>query len=431
MSHAPKTIIEYEIFDSKEASRNTIKGSTYQMNGRLQIMILDKEGKQRLLHTQPFGSYVSNFGKILNFALTGATNVGLKNTAGTASARNITKAAVSSAANENTVGIFIGDIRNSSGFNTFAQEPGISTTIQLNDFQLYRKIPASNSGVAPTPSDMLYDGTAITAPSAGVLKVTATFTCSRSTGIRVSEVGLIGKDPYNGAKFNLLARDIVTNGAESNVFVENGETLQIDYIFTITDSSGFTTNYLKMVQSLLSPPKASAGAVTPKTMGGSTSGVYFASASNASNNCRVIAPADNATYGILLGGTTNDVPRDDIPMPVITDYKLNSQFTNNAVLDHGLVTAISLTAENGETKFGIYRDFKNVGTNNLYLREVGLVCKHKETNYHYLLNRARIAGNKWIVLEPSKTIRVKIYYVYEIGDILNLGANPTYVKPTS
>ena len=52
MSHAPKTIIEYEIFDPEEASRNTIKGSTHQMNGRLQIMILDKEKKTEAIpHT--------------------------------------------------------------------------------------------------------------------------------------------------------------------------------------------------------------------------------------------------------------------------------------------------------------------------------------------------------------------------------------------
>ena len=49
MSHAPRTIIEYEILDAKEAKKRTLKGSTSQMDGRVKLTILDKNKKPRLV----------------------------------------------------------------------------------------------------------------------------------------------------------------------------------------------------------------------------------------------------------------------------------------------------------------------------------------------------------------------------------------------
>ena len=423
MTHAPKTIIEYEILDAKEAKKRTLKGSTSQMDGRVKLTILDKNKKLRLVHTQPFGSYVSNFGKILNYLFTGATNIGMKDTSGSATASNGYAIDLSSAiANENNYGIFIGDLRNATGFSTFTPAVGIGQTIQLSDYQLYRKLPASGSGVSPV-TDTLYNATSVTAVGDNVLKVSRTFTCSRSAGVKVSEVGLTAKEKYS-AKLLLLARDFVISKAGNYVQVLNGETLQVDYIFTITDDSSFTTNFLKILESL---SKASAGAsVQPKTTGASTALVKFASAST-SSFARITSPA-TAAYGVIVGGTVNAVPTDSVPIPVVSDYKLNNQ-VSHANLAHGVTTAISLTAGSGQTKFGVYRDFTNNGTNNVYINEVGVVAK-RSVNHHYLLNRSLFtSGDKpYVVVEPDKTIRIKVYYVFEIGLVIDLGVSTPAVS---
>ena len=426
MTHAPKTIIEYEILDAKEAKKRTLKGSASQMDGRVKLTILDKNKKPRLVHTQPFGSYVSNFGKILNYLFTGATNIGMKDTSGSATASNGYAIDLSSAiANENNYGIFIGDLRNATGFSTFTPAVGIGQTIQLSDHQLYRKLP-HNGGTPDT--DTTYDATSVTAVNDNILKISRTFTCSRSAGLKVSEVGLIAKD-INYAKFLLLARDFVISKAGNYVQVLNGETIQIDYIFTITDGSSFTTNFLKILESI---NKASANAsVQPKTTGGSTANTTFGRATTATK-ARITAPATGA-YGIVVGGTTGgSPPTDSVPIPVVSDYKLNSKISH-ASLAHGIVTAISLTANSGETKFGVYRDFTNNGTSNIFVNEVGVVAKNNTTSLHYLINRSLLtSGDKpYVVVEPDKTLRIKVYYVFDIGSVIDLGVNPLSIKPQS
>ena len=422
-SHGLGVKTVYEIYNRKGGE--LIYSNENNKVGKAEVQIkINNPGQSERIITFPFRSYVSNFSRVLQYGLLAIDNSTagaaidkiIKTTTGgaTYAAAEIQTMAVNeialTGAAQTAYGIWIGDIDNLSGHG-LTLEAGIGGSVAYNDYML-RGLLLANGGTPDT--DINYLATNVTfSNSDNTLTVSRRFqNVSATIDTKITEIGLVGK---SGTDYFLLARDRVTDGTNAYFLLSMGGTVEVSYIFTITDILGFTQNYLKM----LSSEFLGANALSQvRDINNVAQTINFSSARTQKD---LLAAATSDLYGILVGyqtGVFNTSAGTNTPYTVNTQsYNIGSKISHGVIVNtlyHGVVTAVVMEQTLNKTTFGLYRDFENQYTSlQVPINNSGLVIRQGTSPYTYYLiatDYVPSIGN-YLQVAPNQVLRVK--YIFE------------------
>ena len=400
MNHSVNFAVEYEILGKNKKKKTVV--SKLVAND---ILVEKFQGDMKLeKHEVPFKSFVKNFGATLAYIFGGTKTGTIVDAKGTAQDAS-TFLSVSEGAITNTHsrrGIYIGDkganAVNAASWTIVAASQSksfltgnVGNSVQKSDTFLKRRIEASSASVA---TKVRYDAVSITIPEDNTVKITRRFYNGRGSSIKINEVGL-GTQNATGAGYFvdhniLLARDIF----QYDLTLADQQYLDITYSFSLPEGGYLTNNLIVLLANLF---KNNNGAYDYKTVSGviNTGVVAF-------NAMTVTAPADDTDYGIQVGTQyTTSSPY---------DYKLERDIANSK-LDRSATTYLNLLTEtNISTKFGFQRDFTNVDTVPVMIKEGSLNIKDLDDK-GILLARFPING---IELSANDILRIKVYFEFPV-----------------
>ncbi len=421
----------YELYDRKGGDLIYSYNNSQASKAEVEVKI-NNPGKPTKTILFPFRSYVSNFPRVLENAFLAVDN----STAGvaidkiiettTGGATNPAAAIHTMAVNEgaltasaqSTFGIWIGDMDNTSGLG-LTIETGIGGIISYNDYMLRAQLIA-NGGSPDTDINYLVTNVAFS-NSDNTLTISRRFENVGLTDIKVTEIGLVGK---SGTDYFLLARDLVTLPNTLNPFpLDAGGTIEVSYIFTITPTSGWTQNYLKILSSEFVAGNA-VSQVRDLTNAGQT--VNFSTARTQKDLLAAIA---TATYGIVVGGHEFGMTDGDTNYNTTT-YDIHDRVIEGVLqnqLSHSVVTPIVMEQSNNKTTFGLQRDFERIYTIGSFLvHSSGLIVRQGTSPYKYFLiahdGVPTVASQ--IGIQPNQVLRVKYIFEAPLGPeriISNIG----------
>jgi len=401
MNHSVNFAVEYEILGKNKKKKTVV--SKLVAND---VLVEKFQGDMKLeKHAVPFKSFVKNFGATLAYILGGTKTNTVVNAGGTtqdaSTILSVSEAAIT--ATHSRRGIYIGDkaantvvaasysavsASTSKSFLTGA----VGNSVQKSDVFLKRRIEASSASVATKVS---YGAVSITIPSENTVKITRRFYNTRGTSIKINEVGLGTQNVITGAAYFvdhniLLARDTMAY----DVTLADQQYLDITYSFSLPEGGYLTNNLIVMLANLF---KNSPTGYSYKTVSGTTP-----INPPPLTGLTVMGIADNTDYGIQVGGTYTSHSS--------YDYKLEADISN-AVLDRSATTYLDLLTEtNTSTKFGFQRDFTNVGTVPVTVKE-GCLNVEDQDNKGILLARFPING---IELSANDILRIKVYFEFPV-----------------
>lgn len=402
MNHSMEFIVESEVLGkNKKQTQKTIFEA--------QDVVLDKydiRGMKLGAVRVPFKSFVRNFGIILARALHGSS--GWTRGVVSASGASIASPAVFTAT-EGAVttkrtlsGIFLGDnglntVNAASVGTTKSYADGKSfiegfsrSTVGKSDYFLGRRIE-NQTTTASAKSGIDYGANSVTVVSGNILKIKRRFFQYRSSlNVKVAEFGL---GTYSGtgglAGSVLVARDAFSTAVDLGY----EQYLDVTYSFTLPSDNQLNTNFINMLANLFSNANAysviQTDGITNTTPAFHTSIDFKAAA--------------DAEYGIVAGFDDNFVS------PYLGSFKLENMITN-ATLDKGAVTFIDeIDLSSATTRFGFYRDFTNVTSNQVSINEAGLYI-FKTPNYIMI---ARSLFNT-MTLDENDVLRIKTYFNFPV-----------------
>lgn len=402
MNHSMNFTVEYEILGKKN-KKKTIKT---ELTAHDVLIEKFQDGMKLEKHEVPFKSFVKNFGATLAYIMGGTKTATVVNAAGTAvdasTILSVSEAAIT--ATHSRRGIYIGDkgvnainsgsigAVSASVIKSFLTCP-IGNTVQKSDIWLKRRIEASSASVATKVS---YGAMSITIPSDDTVKITRRFYNSRGSSIKVSEIGLGTQNTITGAAYFvnkniLLARDVFAY----DLTLADQQYLDITYSFSLPSGGYLTNNLIVMLANLF---KNNSIAYSYKTV----SGIVPINPPTLTG-LTVMGIADNTDYGIQVGEqfTTNSP----------YDYKLENDISNS-VLDRSATTYLNLLTEtNTSTKFGFQREFTNVDSSSVTIKEASLQIKDQDNKGIVL---ARFPINS-ITLNPTDILRIKVYFEFPVS----------------
>lgn len=424
-SHSPRLAIKAEIFDKKGNLKRTYDIPNHTPESKLKLTHLDKDGNIVKTHQQPFKSFVSNFARILNNSFlnvdnsTSGASIDKIIEAVTGGATYLASASHLMAVNEGALtasaqtayGIWIGDRDNASGLG-LTSESGIAASEAFDNYML-RTLILADGGSPDT--DMEYRAVSITL-SGNEITIARRFQNDGASSVYVNEIGLVAK---SGSDYFLIARDAITAGNESLVVdydfeIPAGDVFVVEYVFSINDISGFTKNYLRMIDSMF---RGAAASSNPRDINGNYYSVNFTSARTQKD---LLAAADADTHGIVIAGYAESDYEDQDPSPASTDsYKLSLAKLSDSEIDHGAVVPIGLTQENpgsgiiAYTQFGLYRDFENVGSERIHVLETALYMKEAAATHYYMISRSATGH---LIVDPGEILRLSKYFQYPLSN---------------
>lgn len=364
----------------------------------------------------PFRSYVSNFARILMHAwlnVTNSTSGDSPNkiiktdenfTSGNIQTMKVDEGALTSPT-ATDYGIWIGDYEDLyGGGGILPTNYDMAASPRYDDYNMLHKIPSDGSESMDTNCE--YRATSVGLESSDTkLVVKRRFqNDDPSTTIYISEIGLVGK---SGTDYFLLARDVpvLNNGVAHQIL----PTLikEVQYIFEISDLSGWTKNYLKMLSSEFVDGNSLASL---QDTNGATAIIDFTSARTQKN---MLALATEDDYGIQIGGWIDPGAPMIVPPKTTSSYKLYSKLEHSASLGYGAVEVIDMVQQNGYTSFGCRRDIENLSTDTYHLYEAANVikCAAPSTKY-FMLNAENFATPS--ILYPGEIFRYKSYYIFPV-----------------
>jgi len=115
---------------------------------------------------------------------------------------------------------------------------------------------------------------------------------------------------------------------------------------------------------------------------------------------RADAGEHNDDYGILIG--TSDVA------PTNSDYAMGSQISDGSdvgQLNYGQMTFYDLLEEAGYIEITMARTFYNAGSDNVTVKEIGLVVHHNFANKNFLWIRDVL--DTPVTVEPAQTLTIQ------------------------
>jgi len=412
MNHAPTIKLTHEILNKKD--KKVVQSSGYK--AEIEIKVSDNKGKVKGEYKTPFRSYVSNFPNILSSNLLKVTSgnepTSINNTiiAGGIESFNVNEAALSAGATS-AKGIWIGDLEDLSSIGT-ASIAGIYDTLNFADFNLKRPIPNE----ATISTGIVYGTTSISMPSSNVLQIKRRFTNNLATTLYIDEIGLVGVD--SGDSF-LIARDGVYDTFGNPVEVPASNIVDLTYRFELTNSSGFTNNFLRFLSGEM------LGTAPSEPLRDVLNASYSYNFSLLSGSKTLIAAANEDAYGLLVGGKVGVVPIS--PVVKTSDVAIFSQLTDEVAsvdsLHHSGTTPIALTMKDGVSTFGLYRDFENKTNENIYVNSAYLVAKIATsvtpTYANFLLAETPVigAGVDYVTVAPSEILRLRFEISFPLGTL--------------
>lgn len=401
MNHSVNFAVEYEILGKNKKKKTVV--SKLVAND---ILVEKFQGDMKLeKHEVPFKSFVKNFGATLAYIFGGTKTGTIVDAKGTAQDAS-TFLSVSEGAITNTHsrrGIYIGDkganAVNAASWTIVAASQSksfltgnVGNSVQKSDTFLKRRIEASSASVA---TKVRYDAVSITIPEDNTVKITRRFYNGRGSSIKINEVGLGTQNVITGAAYFvdhniLLARDTMAY----DVILADQQYFDITYSFSLPEGGYLTNNLIVMLANLF---KNSSIGYSYKTVSGTTS-----INPPPLTGLTVMGIADNTDYGIQVGETyTSHSPY---------DYKLEANISNS-VLKRSATTYLDLLTEtNTSTKFGFQRDFTNVDTVPVMIKEGSLNIKDLDDK-GILLARFPING---IELSANDILRIKVYFEFPV-----------------
>lgn len=390
--------------------------SFHQQENIVEVRINNPGMKEQILRF-PFRSYVSNFMRVLNYSFLEvdnstsglAINKIIKTTAGGATycAAEIAAMAVNEGqiahADATLFGIWIGDKYNTSRLG-LTVETAIQEQIGYDNYRL-RTLIIPDGGSPDT--NVVYGATNVLISNGDdTLTVKRRFNNTGAVTISIDEIGLVGK---SGSDYFLLARDAVTNPGITGAFaLVAGGTCEVSYTFSITNASGWTRNYLRMLSSEF------VGGNTLSAARDINNTAYTVNFTGDRTTKDLLAAAENSNFGIVVGA---DTAPDANPMYDTSSINLLDRIAHGTAygqLSYGPVLPIDLTQVNNNTIFGLRRDFERgntVGT--FYPHSSGLIIRAGTDPYIYFLlgyDYIPSAGTN-LELLPGEILRVK--YLFE------------------
>jgi len=292
---------------------------------KLTISVLNKAGKLLKTKRLQFGSFVDNWNKYLYTCFSNSSSTFYK-TNGVTTVTDPNYINVDSTFDE-TLGLVIGI------------DDGTILPFAASNYDLGNKI---DHGTAA--SEMLYEssnvGVSTVNGSNYEIVLSRSFKNYSLATINVDEVGIIGS--CNGGNLILFARDV------ANAVVDDNEILTAVYTFSIANSSGFVTNYIKALESVLKKSFA----INLTSIAGAN--VAVADDDSLPNYFRTDAALTNDTYGVIVGSGTDALD--------VTDFAVSSKISHGLTdgkLAYGAVTFINPVSVGGTMSFGIKRTFTN------------------------------------------------------------------------
>lgn len=426
-SHNGRLAVKAEIFDKQGNLKRTYDIPKPSADAKLRITHMDKDGNVKQVHEQPFRSFVSNFARVLNNSFfnidnstAGATidkiieavTGGATNLAAATHLLEVDEGALTASA-QTAFGIWVGDKDNTSGLG-LTQESGIQASEAFDNYML-RALVLADGGSPDTGLE--YRATTVTL-SGNNITIARRFQNDSAVSIFIDEIGLVAK---SGTDYFLIARDVVNIGNETVVLdyqfeIPTTDVFVVEYVFSISDASEFTLNYLKMIDSMLRGTTASSN---PRDVNGNYYAVNFCSARTQKD---LLAAANAITHGIVISGytETNYENQGDGGPTNVNMYKLVNTVLLDSELDYGAVTPITLTQVTPGggvipyTQIGAYRDFENVITERVHVYESALIIKEAAATHYYMIARTPFGSGAGIVVDPGEILRISAYLQFPL-----------------
>jgi len=417
-SHNIRLITEALIID-KATGRVKRRYEQAPDNGEatLKLTHMDVNGNIKQVIEQPSKSFVSNFARMLNYGFMGVDNSSggsaidqILDTTGAALAAatwfgDVQEAAKVSPA-QSTFGIWIGDKDNTNGWG-LTLDTNIQSTESFEDYTL-RGLILADGGVPDTGVE--YRGTVVSYSGLDEIKITRRFQNDGASTIVVSEMGVVLDD---GAAQYMIARDLILGGSAAPyqpISVLAGDILVAEYSYAISNASGFTRNYLKILRSLLvAGPTAT---YLMLDVNGNSVSVDFSTA-RTQLQLDAIAAAD--TYGIVISGNYQG-GSPVVPSSLTTKHTMdNAKWAHSAGFTYSAMAPIALTQVTGVgtgtsyTQFGVTRDFENVGLQGpLEVYETALYLKEAAANGIFMITKSGFSP--YPVVASGEILRINKYF---------------------
>jgi hypothetical protein len=404
----------------KKTGKIKQKFSTTPENGEatLRLTHMDVNGNVKRVIEQPSKSFVSNFARLLNHGFLNVAN----NSAGAVINKVIsttTGGATYPAANvfkmdvlegqvtaTTSYGVWIGDKDNINGWG-LPLESNIQGTEGFDDYRLRGLIIPS--GGAPE-TNMQYRANNISYIGGDSLKISRRFQNNSASSKMISECGIVGK---SGTDYFMIVRDLVLGGPlpYRPITVEVGDIVVVEYEYAITAASGFTRNYLKLLDSLMK--NGSSSSYPPQDILGNSYTVNF---NSARTQMDLLANSGEDTHGIVIAGAVVGGTA-IVFTPSTSAFKMaNTKFGHSAgVFTYSAVTPIPLsqvaspTPGASYTQFGLSRDFENVASTapvNVY--ETSLYMKEAAAAHYFMITRSGFSP--YPVVGLGEILRVNVYF---------------------
>jgi len=251
-SHFPALEGEFTIYDANGKERDKFPLQPIQLGkGEITAKVLRVDGSVREERTFPMRSFVRNLVRMLHAGYEQdvvSAAYQLKATDGTLN--NEQQMDIVAAVTDDSYGIIVGDNTTGSGY-----EPSIRADVRQDDWLLRRQI-AEGTGAGQLSHSVTTTSNDVA--SEGKFTVTRSFDNDSGGTITVGEIGLAGTE---GGKEYLICRDVdedVIYDESSpitivplSIAINNTETLEVTYTFSIADNTGLLNNWLLMLYSSL------------------------------------------------------------------------------------------------------------------------------------------------------------------------------------
>ena len=411
MNHAPIARMEYEILGEE---KKLITMPSFKAD--VEIKIKDQNGNVKFERTQPFRSFVGNFTHVLNHCFfnqsIAAKLKDVDNASGTATTfkMDVKESAPTYASDNSLYGIWIGNVTNNSGISNLTQNSDMGSDIAYADYNLNTFIDNYNTADA-ADTKIAYGATSVTFGSDSVLTISRTFTNNNTTAIKISEIGLVAKT--NNTEYLLIARDTIDDGSNDYVSVAASYIIDINYKFSVTSSSGFTKNFVRLLSSHFN------GGDTVESIVNSIGGAGTIDVTTGRAEQDMMASTSEDNYGLLVGGYTSLAGAVN-PSLSNNAYKLASKL-DDSDLTHGAVSALNtsdITISGDYTIIGCQRDFTNPSsTDTVYVFEAGLFMHNDTASLNYMISRLLTgsSGLTYVAVQPGKILRLKYYLAFPIS----------------
>lgn len=347
-SHKPEAFLDLIVYraDGSVKEERSIRPEPSKPD-MLSLVVRDYDGVVVSEKEFPVQSFVHNYSEQLYHAMIGGgSNASLVDTSNSPLTTTNHSFIIASGGNADDYGILVGTE---------------NIAVAVGDTSLWGKIIHGTDPDQLDYNQQLYIA-ATTSGTDTVYKAYRTFENSSGGTITIAEVGLAART-RTGDKYFLLLRDVEDENSDPiDVAVDDAETLTATYIFTCTEASGFTKQYLQLMESANRNDE-----VDIKYVGGGGSINAFDSMGSWQTWIQIQNDAGETDWGIVVG--TNDTALDS------TDYELGTFIehgSGSGELAYDEVTYEEVAVDGDDVTFVYKRAITNLSGSTINIEEAGI-----------------------------------------------------------